>query len=373
MAQQKLVKDKADLEGYLHQNREAYEEIIGRSAAAEALRDRIAIVAASPVDVLILGESGTGKELVAKAIHRTGRRCSGQFVAVDCGALSDNLAEAELFGYRKGSFTGAAENRQGLLEAANGGMLFLDEISNLPWSSQTKMLRVLEEREVRRIGDTVARKIDVQIIAATNRDLLTEIEEGRFREDLYYRLKKMDVRVPPLRERREDVPLLIHFFMKQIAEDETALPKSVSSRAMAMLESYSYPGNIRELRNVVSWAYYSSPGPVIDVEDLPPEIRRDIPEAFKPDSDLDLRLYRDILKGKGTFQASIKEPFLNHKFGVSVVRGVVRRALQDTKGRYRDALERLRVPHRSYAVTMQFLKRHDCYLDFRPFRHRNEE
>jgi len=368
IAHQKLVKEKVELERYLHQNREPYKEIVGGSPAAEALRDRIAIVAATPLDVLITGESGTGKELVAKAIYRTCRRSSGKFIPVDCGSLSDNLAEAELFGYRKGSFTGATENRQGLLESANGGILFLDEVLNLPLKLQPKFLRVLEEREIRRVGETVTRKIDIQVIAATNRDLSLEVKEGRFRNDLYFRLKKMDIRVPPLRERRDDIPMLVHFFLEKWSEKEDGLLKSFSSRAMSILKNYSYPGNIRELNNIVSRAFYSAAGNIIDVEDLPPELYPDPAEMSESEPDLAAQLYRDILKGKGSFQDLIKVPFLNHKFDVTVMREVIRIALKDARGRYRDAFERLRIPNGSYAANLQFLKRHGCYLDFRPFR-----
>jgi transcriptional regulator with GAF, ATPase, and Fis domain len=209
LAHRHLVQEKNELEQHLHRSQEKYPEIIGASASVSILRDRIALVAAAPLDVLIWGESGTGKELVARAIYRTGRRSAGNFIALDCGALSDTLIESELFGYRKGAFTGANENRAGLLEAAHGGVLFLDEISNLNSKLQAKLLRVLQEREVRRLGETTTRRIDVQVIAATNRNLKEEIRKGEFRRDLYYRLNAMDVRVPPLRERLEDVPLLL--------------------------------------------------------------------------------------------------------------------------------------------------------------------
>ena len=341
--------------------------------AVEALRDRIAIVAASPLDVLITGESGTGKELVARAIHRTCRRRSGKYLPVDCGSLSDSLAESELFGYRKGAFTGALEDRPGLLEAAHGGIIFLDEISNLPFRLQAKLLRVLEEREVRRVGETAIHNIDVQVIAATNRDLLNEIEEGRFRKDLYYRLKKMEVQVPPLRERLGDVPLLVQSFLQKTAENEDGRLKSFSSKAMALLKRYTYPGNVRELLNVVAGSYYASSGHVINEEDLPPEIRRDDIGTESTESGMADRLYREILDGKGNFEDRVKGPFLRHDFGSSVVRAVLQRALKDSGGRYREAFIRMGIPDRQYASTMQFLKRHHCYLDFRLYRKRRSD
>ena len=373
IAQQKLFREKVELEQYLHNVREEYSEIVGESLAAEALRDRIAVVAESPLDVLITGESGTGKELVLKAIHRTGRRSSGKLVTVDCGSLSDSLAEAELFGYRKGAFTGALENRQGLLEAANGGILFLDEISNLQFRLQAKLLRVLEEREVRRVGETAVHKIDIQVIAATNRDLPIEIETGRFREDLYYRLKKMEILVPPLRERLEDIPLLVQRFLRKTADNVSGRQKSVATRAMSLLKRYPYPGNIRELLNIVSGSYHSAKGDVIDIENLPPEVRQDYLKTASSESNLAEKLYRDILDGRGRFEDRVKQPFLKHQFSASVVRGVIQRALRDANGRYRDAFGQLRIPDRSYAATLQFLKRHQCYLDFRPFRRRKSD
>jgi Nif-specific regulatory protein len=371
IAHQKLVKEKHELEQYLHQVREEYPEIIGLSPVVEALRDKIALVAASPLDVLITGESGTGKELVARAIHRTCRRSSGKFVPVDCGSLSDSLAEAELFGYRKGAFTGAAENRQGLLESANKGIIFLDEISNLPFQLQAKLLRVLQEREVRRIGETIQRKIDIRVLAATNKDLMEEIRTGRFRSDLYYRLRATEIRVPSLRERLEDIPLLIRFFLGKIAESEGGRSKDFNSEASGLLQQYSYPGNIRELKNIVAEAFYSTTGIVIGAPDLPSEVSRGRISPSQFESDTAAGIYREILEGSGNFENLVRNPFSQHQFSSSVVRGVIQKALQDTGGRYRDALARLRIPDSRYSVTMQFLKRNKCYLDFRAFRRKS--
>jgi transcriptional regulator with GAF, ATPase, and Fis domain len=346
-----------------------YAEIVGKSALMDTLRNRIHLVAASPLDVLITGESGTGKELVAQAICRTGRRRSKKFIPVDCGSLSDSLAEAELFGYRKGAFTGAAENRQGLLEAANGGILFLDEISNLPFRLQAKLLRVLQEREVRRIGETEPRKIDIQVIAATNKDLLQETRNGRFRRDLFYRLKAMEIRVPPLRERSEDIAPLSSHFLEKIVRQENGQSKILLPAALELLQKYFYPGNIRELKNIIAVSYYTTVGSNIGPDDLPPEVRReDVREADLESGAAAGRLYREILEGRGSFEDLVKGPFLQHQFGASRVRGVIQRALKDEAGNYRDALVRLRIPDRRYATTIQFLKRHKCYLDFRSFR-----
>jgi transcriptional regulator with GAF, ATPase, and Fis domain len=367
-AHQRLLKEKNELEQFLLQVREGYGEIIGKSASVEAMRKRIGMAAASPLDILIVGESGTGKELIARAIHRTGRRKSEAFMPVDCGSLSDSLAEAELFGYRKGAFTGAIENRQGLLEAAHGGIIFLDEISNLPFRLQAKLLRVLQEREVRRIGETAQRKIDVQVIAATNRDLLNEIRLGRFRKDLYYRLHGMEIRVPSLRERQGDISLLIQFFLDKTAELEGGRFKIFSPEAMALLSGYSYPGNIRELKNIVASSYYSTIGAMIEIKELPSEIRRESLDDDISESISAGRIYREIQETRGNFEDLIKNPFSKHKLSVSVLREIIRLALKDSGGRYREAFARLGVAEKRYSITMQFLKRNKCYLDFRPFR-----
>jgi transcriptional regulator with GAF, ATPase, and Fis domain len=346
-----------------------FSEMVGKHALMDALRNRIRLAAASPLDVLITGESGTGKELVAQAIFRTGRRKSKKFIPVDCGSLADSLAEGELFGYRKGAFTGAAENRQGLLEAAKDGIIFLDEISNLPFRLQAKLLRVLQEREVRRIGETEPRKIDIQVIAATNKDLLVETRNGRFRRDLFYRLKSMEIRVPPLRERSEDIVLLINHFLEKIVKLENGHSKIFLPEALGLLQKYFYPGNIRELKNIIAVSYYTTVGSNIGPDDLPPEVRReDVREADSESVAAAGRLYREILEGKGNFEDLVKGPFLQHQFGASRVRGVIQRALKDAAGNYREALVRLQIPDRRYATTIQFLKRHKCYLDYRLFR-----
>jgi Nif-specific regulatory protein len=368
LIRQQLPSEKGGSESHLIPEKERYPEIVGKSASIEALRDRIGLAAASPLDILITGESGTGKELVARAIYRTGRRKSGKFIAVDCGSLSDTLAEAELFGYRKGAFTGAVENRQGLLESAHKGIIFFDEISNMPFRLQAKLLRVLQEREVRPIGETLPRKIDIQVIAASNKNLQSEMNAGRFRKDLFYRLKAMEIHVPSLRERSEDIPLLIEWFLGKTAEMENGRSKRFKPEALDLLKKYFYPGNIRELKNIIAGSYYSTKASGIGAEDLPPELRCEDQGEMRSETNMAGRIYREILEGRGSFEDLVKEPFLEHQFGSSIVRSVVHRALKDTAGKYRDALVRLRVPDRHYSSMIQFLKRNKCYLDFRSFR-----
>ena len=370
LAHRQLLEEKTELEQRLRKVQDEYPEIVGQSAAIQQLRERIAAAAASPLDVLITGESGTGKELVARAIHRTGRRSAAGFVPADCGSFSESLVESEMFGYRKGAFTGSTENRAGLIETANGGVLFLDEISNLSIKLQAKLLRVLQEREIRRIGETAPRKIDVQIVAATNRDLRKEIEKGRFREDLYYRLNAMEIRLPALREHIEDVPLLLEWFLAKVMREE-GRSKRFSPEAFGFLSSYPYPGNVRELRNIVLSCYYTAKGSVIELEDLPQQVRSNemvsvhAGESEKYSAE---EIYHSIRRGAGSFVDLVKNPLMRRQFGKEVVRQVIRRALVDSRGRYRKALRLLKVPDETYAVTIQFLKRNDCYLDFRPFR-----
>jgi transcriptional regulator with GAF, ATPase, and Fis domain/tetratricopeptide (TPR) repeat protein len=374
-AQSKLIREKCELEQYLRDAREGYPEIIGKCPAILEMRARIQQTALSPMDVLIVGESGTGKELVARAIHRTGRRANGPFIAIDCGSLSDSLFESELFGYRKGAFTGANENRSGLLEAANGGVLFLDEISNVAMHLQSKLLRVLQEREFRRIGETTIRKLDAQVVAATNRQLRSEIRRGKFRNDLYYRLNAIEIQVPPLRERREDIQLLIEWYLAKTAQLEGGRTKRLSTEAMEMLRGDPFPGNVRELRNSVQSAYYLTPGSLIQVEHLPADIRLRGRAAEIADLEkiTGSELYRRIRKGTGAFEDMVKGPFSERRFGTKIVKEVIERALADSGGKYRDALRLLGVPDEQYTVVMLFLKRKNCYVDYRPFRRKQPD
>jgi DNA-binding NtrC family response regulator len=245
-----------------------FENIIGASAAIRALLEKVAKVAIRDTSVLITGESGTGKELIAQAVHHNSKRRDHRFVALNCGAMPENILESELFGYRKGAFTGAMENRKGLLEAANGGTLFLDEVGNLPLNMQKTLLRFLQEQEFRRLGDTSPTKVDVRIISATNSDLSAEVAEGSFREDLFYRLNVINIHLPPLRDRKEDIPLLTtHFIRKQNIKFGTEF-KGLTPEAMEAFRNYEWPGNIRQLCNVIEAAMTISSGNYIGLPEL---------------------------------------------------------------------------------------------------------
>jgi DNA-binding NtrC family response regulator len=223
--------------------------------------------------VLIEGESGTGKELVARGIHRLGPRKNKPFIGVNVGALAETLLESELFGHEKGAFTGAAERRLGRFELADGGTLFLDEIGDIPPSTQVKLLRVLEEREVTRVGGVTTIPVNVRVIAATNRPLRELVEEGRFRADLYYRLNVLSMYLPPLRERQSDIPVLVRRFVAEFSRRHDKAFHGISSEAMEMLSRYSWPGNVRELRNLIESMVVLAPGHEIGVGDIPPHIR----------------------------------------------------------------------------------------------------
>jgi len=227
-------------------------------------------VAKSDVTVLITGESGTGKELIAKAIHKYSDRKEKPFLAVNCAALPPNLLEAELFGYERGAFTGALSSKRGLFEQANGGTLFLDEIGELPLELQAKLLRVLQEKEIRRIGGDRTVKVDVRIVAATNRNLEEEVRKGNFREDLFFRLNVVRIEVPPLRERKEDIIPLALYFIRKFSREFKLPVKELSERAVEWLMGYEFPGNVRELENMILRAMVVSPTTLIDVEDLRP-------------------------------------------------------------------------------------------------------
>ncbi len=246
--------------------------LVGHSRQMMELYMEIARVAAYRSTVLIYGESGTGKELVARAIHKNSPRVDKPFVAVNCGALTESLLEAELFGHTKGSFTGAVADKKGLFEEAEGGTLFLDEIGETSTALQVKLLRVLQEGEIRRVGSSKSLKTDVRVIAATNRNLEEEVKNGRFREDLYYRLSVITLRVPPLRERRDDIALLALHFLQQAIE-ETGKQVKLSESALKILREYDWTGNVRELENTIEHAVLHTRGAVISDEDLPQRIR----------------------------------------------------------------------------------------------------
>jgi two-component system nitrogen regulation response regulator NtrX len=274
-------------------------EIVGRSAAIEQLRRLIARAAPSTGRVLIHGENGSGKELVARAIHNLSARRDGPFVEVNCAAIPEDLIESELFGHERGAFTGAVARRRGRFELADGGTLFLDEIGDMSLKTQAKVLRVLEEQAFERVGGKDTIRVDVRVLAASNQQLTEQIAHGRFREDLYYRLAVVPVEVPPLRDRREDIPLLVDHFMRVFAAENGKRRRTISVEALAYFLSYEWPGNVRELRNMVERLIIMAPHDVIGPEDLPPPLRPKEPGAMEPEGgprEKTLREARDVFE-----------------------------------------------------------------------------
>ncbi|MBC7465385.1 MAG: sigma-54-dependent Fis family transcriptional regulator [Bdellovibrio sp.] len=250
----------------------SFQNMVGNSPAMHAIFDLVKRVSQSPTNVLITGESGTGKEVVAKAIHYNGPLKDKPFVTINCGAIPENLMESEMFGHKKGSFTGAISDKAGLFEVADGGTLFLDEVGELPLSIQVKLLRAIQERIIRRVGATDDNKVEVRIIAATNRNLEDMVAKGGFRQDLYYRLNVIGIRTPALRERAEDIPLLALHFLKKYNDKLNKAISSISTEAMEILKKYNYPGNVRELENMIERTVALEAGSTVLPESLPPMV-----------------------------------------------------------------------------------------------------
>jgi nitrogen regulation protein NR(I) len=269
--------------------------LIGKSNLMQQIYKTIGKVADSHANVLILGENGTGKELVARSIHNNSSRNNGPFVTINCGAIPSELIESELFGHEKGSFTGAIAQKPGKFEMANGGTLFLDEIGELPLNMQVKLLRVLQEREIERVGGKNPIKIDTRILAATNRDLETMVEEGKFRKDLFYRLNVVSINLPPLRERSEDIPLLVEHFLNKYCSLENKGINSINGDAMARLMNYFWPGNIRELENTIERAVLLTPGNIILPDHLPEYLRYETTTKQDREKSHDFKTMPDIV------------------------------------------------------------------------------
>lgn len=311
-------------------DRHRVEHMVGTSARMLDVYKAVARVAASRSTVLIRGESGTGKELIARAIHYNSPRADRPFVAIDCGALAETLLESELFGHVKGAFTGAISSKRGLFEQAHGGTCFLDEIGDISHNTQAKLLRVLEEHEIKRVGGTESLKVDVRVIAATNKDLEGMVREAKFREDLYYRLNVVTIALPPLRDRREDIPLLATHFLRKYAEENNKRISHVSIEAVTLLEEYTWPGNVRELENVIERAVALTANPVLLPEDLPSKLRESLgdPKGARLTRPLTLREVE-----RRHIERVLKEAKGNKKLAAQLL-GINRRTLYRIAKRY---------------------------------------
>jgi two-component system response regulator PilR (NtrC family) len=283
-----LVAENRVLRHRMGERRRQPEDILGASPSVEEVRQLVQKVAPTRTTVLITGESGTGKEVVARAIHEKGSRREQPFVAINCGAIPEGLIESELFGHEKGSFTGAGETKPGLFEVAGSGTLFLDEVGELPPQVQVTLLRALQERKIRRVGGSADLAVSARVMAATNRDLVEEVAAGRFREDLFYRLNVIQIRMPPLRERREDIVGFVDLFLARFAAELGRSTPRIGTEAMALLRAYGYPGNVRELANIVERAVTLAEGDEIGLNLLPPGVRGAAPDVLLAKRALDL-------------------------------------------------------------------------------------
>ncbi len=270
---QEIVAMRREL-AYLREKQSNINFVVGKSEKMKTVIEHALRAAQASVSVLITGETGTGKEVLAQFIHKTGPRSSKQFVAINCAAIQPTVLESELFGHEKGAFTGADVRKHGLMEIADSGVLFLDEISKMPLEMQSKLLRAVEEKSIRRVGGTSTNKIDIQIVSASNRDLKKMMSDGDFREDLYYRLKVVDLELPPLRERKEDIPELVGFFMREQNARQGLNISDISPRALQALTAYDWPGNIRELNHVIERAMLFCDDPVLEINHLPSDVTR---------------------------------------------------------------------------------------------------
>ena len=367
--------------------------MLGTSAAMRAIEREIDVAGGCSAKVLITGESGVGKELVARLIHEGSARRANKFVAINCAGLPDSLLESELFGHVRGSFTGAYRDKKGWLEAAHGGTIFLDEVGEMSLRMQAMLLRFLETGEIQRVGSERALPpLDVRVIAATHRNLSDCVRERTFREDLYYRLNVVHIEVPPLRDRRGDIPVLLKHFLSMFSSAHRLPVPEVSADAMQRLAGYDWPGNVRELKNVAERLVVGSRSGRIETPSLPSDVSArgtqgaprsgvalmasstvltvpvsSIPSATAASSTLQHRLDR-LMKDRVSFWSEVHEPFMNHDITREDVRQLVREGLAHTRGNYKMLVRAFNMDPRDYKRFLSFLRTYECHVSFRPFR-----
>ena len=349
-------------------------QLIGTSAAIAELSQEIDRIARSDAKVLVTGESGVGKELVAHAIHQLSPRAQRAMVAVNCAGLPETLLESELFGHVKGSFTGAYRDKQGKLEIADGGTIFLDEIGEMTLRMQGLLLRFMETGELQKVGaDRANGRVNVRVIAATNRNLRDMIADGTFREDLFYRLNVIHLTVPPLRERREDIPGLVGHFLTQFTRNNGTPVHYISPEAIDLLSAYSWPGNVRELENVIERLVVTGRNETVAVDDLPLEVRM-------PQQGVGLRpkrerrrtvaddLYKKLTEERESFWTAVYPLYMQREITRGNVRDLVRKGLEDARGNYKIVARMFNMESRDYKRFLNFLRKHDCQLPFKEYR-----
>jgi two-component system, NtrC family, response regulator PilR len=352
--------------------RSGYAQLVGRSPVMVALQQEIRRVAQSEAKILVTGESGTGKELVAMSIHAQSTRADRPFVTVNCAGLPETLLESELFGHTKGSFTGAYRDKPGMLEKADEGSIFLDEIGEMSLRMQGMLLRFLETGELQKVGaDRVGRRVDVRVIAATNRSLPEMVAQGLFREDLYYRINVINIHVPPLRERREDIPLLVDHFFENMGRGNGTRPV-VTPEAYVALSEYPWPGNVRELANVIERMLVAGTGAEIGADDVPIEIRTQRSISLRPKRERRRTVADDLLKrmlvNKESFWTAVYPLYMQREITRGNLRELISKGLEEAKGNYKIVTKLFNMEPGDYKRFLNFLRKHDCQLPFRDYR-----
>jgi transcriptional regulator with GAF, ATPase, and Fis domain len=347
-------------------------QLVGSSEPISHLRKELERVARADAKVLITGESGTGKEVVARQLYALSSRAHRAFVPVNCAGLPETLLESELFGHVKGSFTGAFRDKPGKLEVADEGIIFLDEVGEMTLRMQGLLLRFLETGEIQKVGaERTGSRVNVRTITATNRNLREMVASGEFREDLFYRLNVIHLIVPPLRERREDVPELANHFLSRFAKPEVSSARAISADAMAMLTAYRWPGNVRELQNIIERALVKCRTEIIEPSDLPPEVRAEQPgtppfrERRRTVAD---QLYEQITRDHQSFWTTVYPLFLQREITRQSVREVVQRGLRESRGNYKIVARNFNMDQRDYKKFLNFLRKHHCQPKFMEFR-----
>jgi DNA-binding NtrC family response regulator len=343
--------------------------LLGRSSAVRTVLEDIGYAAATDAKVLITGESGVGKEIAARLVHSGSRRAARPFIILNCAGVPETLLESELFGHTRGSFTGAVRDRAGLLEMANGGTLFMDEVGEMSLRMQALLLRFLETGEIQRVGsDGRNAVVNVRLITATNRDLLQQIRAGAFREDLYYRLNVIHIAIAPLRDRRDDVPMLAEAFLARYAADYQTTAPELSPEALQCLIAYDWPGNVRELRNVIERVTVRVRGRAILPADLPPEMIRPLPlplpvrASEPPPADRADTLYERMVYGHESFWPVVYEPFMDRDLTRDDVRRIVTRGLHETRGNYVMLVRLFNMETTEYKRFLNVLHKHGCHI-----------
>lgn len=349
--------------------------LVGDSAATRAIRAEIQLAAGADAKVLITGETGVGKDLVARLIHHGSRRRMAPMATINCAGLPETLLESELFGHVRGSFTDAHRDKAGIFESAANGTVFLDEVGEMSSRMQAVLLRFLETGELQRVGaDRVHARVNVRVIAATNRDLVGEIRAGRFREDLFYRLNVLHLHVPPLRDRREDVPALLRHYLAEYVQRHGGGGRTLSDAAMSTLTAYDWPGNVRQLKNVVERLVVKSTRPVIEVQDLPRdlELPRARPQEAGVRTLVDRSVVADLLarmeEGGESFWSVAYAPFMSRDLTRAQLTEIVARGLERTAGNYRSLVTLFNMPPSDYKRFLTFLTSHRCHVPFQAYR-----